>query len=105
MGLNLQEKLKSAITAATGYQPVAVSVSFDFADSKKTIETILEQDRNMCRFLWVGLKCLLAFFCDMLESFGCKVSRSACGDPSSSNSVHKDDYICRGSLFTLTFYC
>lgn len=47
----LQEKLKSAITAATGYQPVAVSVSFDFADSKKTIETILEQDRNMCRFL------------------------------------------------------
>lgn len=45
------------------------------------------------------------FFCDMLESFGCKVSRSASGDPSSSNSVHKDDYICRGSLFALTFYC
>jgi len=40
----VEEKLKSAITAATGYQPVAVSVSFDFADSKKTIETILEQE-------------------------------------------------------------
>ena len=47
-----QEKLKTAITAATGYEPVAVSVSFDFADSKKTIETILEQDRYSCADFW-----------------------------------------------------
>ena len=41
---NAQEKVKMAVTAATGYEPVAVSVAWDYGDCKKTIETILEQE-------------------------------------------------------------
>ena len=39
-----QEKVKTAVTAATGHEPVAVSVAWDYGDCKKTIETILEQE-------------------------------------------------------------
>ena len=35
-----QEKVKTAVTAATGHEPVAVSVAWDYGDCKKTIETL-----------------------------------------------------------------
>lgn len=40
----VEDKIKSAVSAATGYEPVAVSVAWDYGDCKKTIETILEQE-------------------------------------------------------------
>lgn len=43
------------------------------------------QEYGRIFLIWVEL--FAVFFCDLLESFGCKVSRSAWGDPSSSNSA------------------
>ncbi|CAK9035733.1 unnamed protein product [Durusdinium trenchii] len=40
----VEEKLKGAVKAATGVQPVAVSVAWDYAPSRKMVEAILEQE-------------------------------------------------------------
>lgn len=40
----VEEKLKVAVTAATGVQPVAVSVAWDYGTSKHTVDTIMEQE-------------------------------------------------------------
>eukprot|EP00913_Durusdinium_trenchii_P018421 g17305.t1 len=42
-GFVIFEKLKGAVKAATGVQPVAVSVAWDYAPSRKMVEAILEQ--------------------------------------------------------------